>query len=146
VTARVSWYQYQTEHSPTHTHPDHQTSFINFLHLLRSIASSSFKLHAWQSYSSTSLQILFGLHLGLGHSISYSIHFFTHQYLLLATHAHCPHHHDLFCYSTENRIHKIKDKERSLIYANELLKLSATHSNFHSLLQQHHLHATSRNI
>ena len=26
-----------SEHSPTHTHPDHQTSFINFLHLLRSI-------------------------------------------------------------------------------------------------------------
>ena len=23
--------QYQKKHSPTHTHPDHQTSFINFL-------------------------------------------------------------------------------------------------------------------
>ena len=34
------WASYQKEHSPTHTHPDHQTSFINFLHLLRSIASS----------------------------------------------------------------------------------------------------------
>ena len=32
--------RYQKKHSPTHTHPDHQTSFINFLHLLRSIASS----------------------------------------------------------------------------------------------------------
>ena len=36
--------QYQKKHSPTHTHPDHQTSFINFLHLLRSIASSLFNL------------------------------------------------------------------------------------------------------
>jgi len=25
-------------HLPTHTHPDHQTSFINFLHLLQSTA------------------------------------------------------------------------------------------------------------
>ena len=32
--------QYQKKHSPTHTHPVHQTSFINLLHLLRSIASS----------------------------------------------------------------------------------------------------------
>ena len=38
--------RYQKKHSPTHTHPDHQTSFINFLHLLRSIASSLCKLHA----------------------------------------------------------------------------------------------------
>ena len=30
------------KHSPTHTRPDRQTSFINFLHLLRSIASSLF--------------------------------------------------------------------------------------------------------
>ena len=27
--------RYQKEHSPTHTHPDHQSSFINYLHLLR---------------------------------------------------------------------------------------------------------------
>jgi len=30
--------RYQKKHSNTHTHPDHQTSFVNFLHLLRSIA------------------------------------------------------------------------------------------------------------
>ena len=30
-TTRVGWYQ--KKHSPTHTHPDHRTSFINFLHL-----------------------------------------------------------------------------------------------------------------
>jgi len=49
--------QYQKKHSPTHTHPDHQTSFINFLHLLRSIASSVFSLRAWQSFLTTSLQV-----------------------------------------------------------------------------------------
>ena len=54
-------------------------SFINFLHLLHSIASSLFNLCAWQSSSTTSLQVLFGLPLGLGSSTgtSYSIHFFT---------------------------------------------------------------------
>ena len=26
--------RYEKKHSPTHTHPDHRTSFINFLHLL----------------------------------------------------------------------------------------------------------------
>jgi len=53
---QVSWYQ--KKHSPTHTHPGHQTSFINFLHLLQSRASSLFNLHAWQSFSTTSLQVL----------------------------------------------------------------------------------------
>ena len=37
ATTRVG--RYQKQHSPTHTHPGHRTSFINFLHLLRSIAS-----------------------------------------------------------------------------------------------------------
>jgi len=46
-TTQVS--QYQKKHSPTRTNPDHQTSFINFLHLLWSTASSMFNLCAWQS-------------------------------------------------------------------------------------------------
>ena len=66
--------QYQKKHSPTHTHPDHRTSFINFLHLLWSIASSVFSLRAWQSSLTTSLQVLFRLPLGLGPSTSYSMH------------------------------------------------------------------------
>jgi len=37
-TAQVG--RYQKKHSPTHTHPDRQTSFINFLHLQRSLSSS----------------------------------------------------------------------------------------------------------
>jgi len=46
-TTQVS--QYQKKHSPTRTNPDHETSFINFLHLLWSTASSMFNLCAWQS-------------------------------------------------------------------------------------------------
>ena len=38
--------RYQKKHSPTHTHPDHRTSFIIFLHLQRSVTSSLFSLRA----------------------------------------------------------------------------------------------------
>ena len=38
--------QYQKKQSPSQTLPDIQTSFINFAHLLRSIASSLFNLQA----------------------------------------------------------------------------------------------------
>ena len=65
-TTRVGWYQ--KKHSPTHTHTNHRTSLINMLHLLRSIASSLFSLRAWQSFSTTSVQVLFGLPLGFGPS------------------------------------------------------------------------------
>ena len=58
-TTRVG--RYQKKHSPTHTHPDHRTSFIIFLHLQRSMASTLFILRAWQSSRTTSLQVLFGL-------------------------------------------------------------------------------------
>ena len=43
-TSRVN--QYQKKHSPTYIDPDHQSSFISFLDLLRSIASYLFNLHA----------------------------------------------------------------------------------------------------
>ena len=43
-TTRVG--RYQKKHSPTHTHPDHRASFITFLHLQRSMASSLFSLRA----------------------------------------------------------------------------------------------------
>jgi len=46
-TTRVS--RYQKKHSSIH-HPDHHPIFISFFHLLRSIASSLFKLCAWQSF------------------------------------------------------------------------------------------------
>jgi len=44
--------QYQKKHSPTRTHPDHQTFFINFLHLLRSVASSLFNFSPGPLWSS----------------------------------------------------------------------------------------------
>ena len=85
-------------HSPTHTHPDH-ASFINFqVHLVRCIASSLFNLHAWQSFSTTSVQVLFGLHLGLGPSTSYSMHFFTQS--SSSFHNACPYHRSPFCCNT----------------------------------------------
>ena len=73
-TTRVS--RYQKKHSPTH-HPDHHPIFISLFHLPWSTASSLFKLHAWQSFCTTSFHALFGLPLGLEPSTSYSIHFCT---------------------------------------------------------------------
>jgi len=46
--ALVSWYQ--KKHSPTHTRRGLQSSLVCFLHLLWSVASSPFNLHAWQSF------------------------------------------------------------------------------------------------
>jgi len=51
-TTRVG--QYHRKHSLTHTHPDHRTSSIIFLHLQRSMASTLFILCAWQSSRTTS--------------------------------------------------------------------------------------------
>ena len=88
---KIIWKTKKTSLSPSkpsltqnhhHTHPDHQTSFINFLHLLQSIASSVFSLRAWQSALTTSLQVLFGLPLCLGPSTSYSI---LHYYYIRLT-------------------------------------------------------------
>jgi len=83
---RVS--RYQKKHSPTHINPDNQPSFISFLHLLRPTSSSLFNLRAWQSFYTTSLQVLFGLPLGLERCTSYCIHSSSNHCLLLATHAH----------------------------------------------------------
>ena len=43
-TTRVG--RYQKKHSPAHTHPGQRTSFITFLHLQWSTASSLFSLRA----------------------------------------------------------------------------------------------------
>jgi len=71
--------RYQKKHSPTHL--SWSSTFISFFHLLRSIASSLFNLHAWQSFCTAFVQVLFGLPLGLEPSTSYSIHFFTQNKL-----------------------------------------------------------------
>jgi len=68
------------------------------LHLLRSMASSLFNLHAWESFSTISLQVCFGLPVGLAPSTSYSIHFFTQ--LLSSFRSICPYHCNLFLCST----------------------------------------------
>ena len=94
-TTRVG--RYQKKHSPTHTHPDHRTSFIILLYLQRSMASSLFILRAWQSSHTTSVQVLFGLPLGLGPSTSYSIHFFTQS--SSSFRSTCPYQRSLFWYS-----------------------------------------------
>jgi len=71
-TTRVS--QYQKKHSTTH-HPDHHPIFISFFHLPRSIASSLFKLRAWQSFCTTSLHDLLVYLLGC------SLHLIRHTFL-----------------------------------------------------------------
>jgi len=50
-------------------------------------------------FSTISLQVFFGLLLGLAPSTSYSIHFFTQS--LSSFCSTCPYHHNLFCHSTE---------------------------------------------
>jgi len=59
--------RHQKTHSPTHTCPDHQPSFISFLCLLRSIASSLFNLRAWQCITFHRKQC----HITAGKSISW---------------------------------------------------------------------------
>jgi len=93
-TTRVSWYQ--KKHLPTH-HPDHHPIFISFFHLPRSIASSLFKLCAWQSFCTTSFHVLFGLALGFEPSTSYSIYLFTQS--MSSFRSTCPYHRNLFCCS-----------------------------------------------
>jgi len=62
---------------------------------LRSMASSLFNLCAWQS----SLQVFFGLPLGLAAPTEYSIHFFTKS--LSSFCSTCPYHCNLFCCITK---------------------------------------------
>ena len=84
-TTRVS--RYQKKHSPTHR-PDRHPIFISFFHLPRSIASSLFKLRAWQSFYTTSLHVLFGLPLGLEPPPHIPYISSPNQCLLFAAHAH----------------------------------------------------------
>jgi len=82
TTTRVS--RYQKKHSPTYTYPDHQSSFVSFLHLLQSIASSH-SVYMLDSRFAQPFKIFIGLPLGLAPSTSYSIHFFT-QSLFFSQH------------------------------------------------------------
>jgi len=96
-TTQVS--QYQKKHSPTQTDRGHQLSFMCFIHLIWSTASCPLNPRTWQSFSTISLQVFFGLLLGLAPSTSYSIHFFTQS--LSSIRNICPYHRNLFRCSTK---------------------------------------------
>ena len=83
----------------TLTHPPSwsSSSLYQLFHLPRSIASSLFKLRAWQSFCTIFFHVFFGLPLGLELSTSYSIHFFTQS--VSSFRSTCPYHHNLFCCS-----------------------------------------------
>jgi len=83
----------------THTHRGHQSFPICIIHPLRSMASSLFKSHTWQSFTTISLQVFYGLLLGLAHSTSYSTHLFIQSLSSFCNT--CPYHHNLIHYSTE---------------------------------------------
>jgi len=123
----VSWYQ--KKHSPTH-HPDHHPVFINFFHLPRSIASSLFKLRAWQFFCTTSFHVLFGLPLGLEPCTSYSIHFFTQSVSFFRST--CPYHRNLFCCSI-NMISSIPSLSLNSLLGT-VFYLNITHPSDHSHL------------
>ena len=62
------------------------------------MASSLFSLRASQSSRTTSVQVLFGLLLGLGPSTSYCVHFFTQS--SSSFRSTCPYQRSLFCCNT----------------------------------------------
>ena len=78
----------------------------------------------------SSLQVLFGLPLGLGSSTSYSIHFFTQPSSFRNT---CPYHHSLFCCNT-NAMSSITNLSLSSLLENLLFYLNTTHLPDHSHL------------
>jgi len=90
-TTRVS--QCLKKQSPTHTYPDHQSSFIFFLHLLRSQHTPCSIYVINSLFCTTSQQVLLvyllvwnpPLHTP---STSYSIYFFTQSLSSFRTHAH----------------------------------------------------------
>jgi len=92
-TTQVS--RYQKKHSHT------KSSFISFLHLLWYMASSLFNIRAWQSFCTTSPQVLFALPFGLEPSTSYSMHFFTKSWSSFRNT--CPYHHNL-CFAVVPKI------------------------------------------
>ena len=84
------------------THVNHfcnQRKLHWYSSLLRSMASSLFNPCVWQSFFTISVQVFFGLLLGLAPSTSYSIHFFTQS--LSSFRNTCPYHRNLFHCSTE---------------------------------------------
>ena len=76
-TTRVSWYQ--KKHSPTHNHRGHQSS-LSASSIYYNPWHPPYSIHVLQPLSTISLQVFFGLPLGLAPSTSYSIvHTFLHH-------------------------------------------------------------------
>ena len=118
--------RYQKKHLPTH-HPDHRPIFISFFHLLRSIASSLFKLCARQSFCTTSFHIVFGLPLGL----ELFIHFFTQSVSSFCNT--CPYHCSLCCCSI-SIISSIPSLSLNSLLVTLIFYLNITHPSDHSRL------------
>ena len=90
-TTRVS--RYQKKYSPTHSYHGHRSPLICLIHLIWSMAPPP----SVQSKCPTiSLQVFFGLPLGLAPPTSYCIHFFTQSFS--SFHNTCPYHHSLYWY------------------------------------------------
>ena len=79
--------QYQKKHSPAHTYADHQSSFIYFLHPLRSIASFR-SIYVPDSLFAQPHSKSYLVYLLVWNPTSYSIRFSPNHCLLFATHAH----------------------------------------------------------
>jgi len=125
-TTSVSWYQ--KKHSPTH-HPDHHPVFISFFHLPRSIASSLFKLRAWQSLHNPFLYPLSST------SWSGALHLIFHTFLhpislLFAAHAHTI----ATCFAVVSILYNLFLVFLSTPYLEHCLYLNITHLSEHSHL------------
>jgi len=92
-TTQVS--QYQKKHSPTHTYCGRQSSLICFLHLTRSMESSMFSLHTWQSFSTISPSFLCST--SWPGTLQFILHTFLHPIIDFT----CPYNRNLFCCSTK---------------------------------------------
>ena len=85
---------YQKKHSSTDIHPECQTSFINFLHLLRhSILLVQFTSLA--VFSTASLQILFNWSTFWSGTLYFILHTYLHPSVIFFRNT-CPYHHNLF--------------------------------------------------
>jgi len=129
----------------THSHyPDHKLSFISFLHILRSIASSLFNLRAWQSFCTTSLQVLFGLPLGLAPPLHTPYISSPNHCLLFETHAHAI----ATCFAVVLRLCHLILVSLSTLYLDSFTLTSHTHlptkvpPDFLFLQARSHFHAT----
>jgi len=85
-TTQVS--RYQKKHSPTHTCHGHQSSFICFLPSITIHGFLPVQFTCMAVFSTISLQVFFGLPLGLAPSTSYSVHSSPNHCLLFGAHAH----------------------------------------------------------